>query len=181
MQGSYTSGAKITSCRCCPGPCGLEDRYARCYINDVKWWLNSVSRRTLLGFSEALICLSYSALKMVPPRGNAPRSADYQSAALLLSYGGGKSPVKVTHPRLPGVGRARCYYANGRKDNAVRRTTASGLSPDRAGLRIRALEMLCICGAAERKWRSTRESHSGRFLGRSCFRDSVLVYAGRAP
>jgi hypothetical protein len=27
------------------------------------WWLNSVSRRTLLGFSEALICLSYSALK----------------------------------------------------------------------------------------------------------------------
>jgi hypothetical protein len=27
------------------------------------WWLNSVSRRTLLGFSEALICLSYSAIK----------------------------------------------------------------------------------------------------------------------
>src|SRR5271170_6836953 len=27
------------------------------------WWLNSVSRRTLLGFSEALICLSYSALE----------------------------------------------------------------------------------------------------------------------
>jgi hypothetical protein len=29
----------------------------------VDWWLNSVSRRTLLGFSEALICLSYSAVK----------------------------------------------------------------------------------------------------------------------
>lgn len=28
-----------------------------------KWWLNSELRRTLLGFSEALICLSYSALK----------------------------------------------------------------------------------------------------------------------
>ena len=37
--------------------------HASGYINDVKWWLNSVSRRTLLGFSEALICLSYSALK----------------------------------------------------------------------------------------------------------------------
>jgi hypothetical protein len=24
----------FASCRCCPGPCGLEDRYARCYIND---------------------------------------------------------------------------------------------------------------------------------------------------
>jgi len=22
------------SCRCCPGPSGLEDRHARCYIND---------------------------------------------------------------------------------------------------------------------------------------------------
>jgi hypothetical protein len=84
--------------------------------------------------------------RMVPPRGNAPRSIDYQSMALLLSYGGKKSPVKATHPRLPDVSRARCYYANGRKDTAVRRTTASGLSPDRAGLRIRALEMLCICG-----------------------------------
>ena len=51
------------SCRCCPGPSGLEDRHARCYINDVKWWLNSELRRTLLGFNEALICLSYSALK----------------------------------------------------------------------------------------------------------------------
>ena len=27
------------------------------------WWLNSELRRTLLGFSEALICLSYSAIK----------------------------------------------------------------------------------------------------------------------
>ena len=26
----------------------------------------------------------------------------------------GKSPVKVTLPRLPGVGRARYYYTNGR-------------------------------------------------------------------
>ena len=30
--------------------------------------------------------------KLVPPRGNAPRSADYQSAALLLSYGGKNRP-----------------------------------------------------------------------------------------
>ena len=112
-----------------------------------KWWLNSELRRTLLGFRETLICLSYSAFgKMVPPRGNAPRSIDYQSMALLLSYGGYwrtavKSPVKVTLPRLPGVGRACCYYTNGRK-----MVTASGLSPDRTELRTRALEMLCICG-----------------------------------
>ena len=55
-------------------------------------------------------------LKLVPPRGNAPRSIDYQSMALLLSYGGEKSPVKVTLPRVSDVSRARCYYANGRKN-----------------------------------------------------------------
>jgi hypothetical protein len=59
----HLGSLKITSCRCRLDPCGLEDRHARCYINDVKWWLNSELRRTLLGFSEALICLSYSALK----------------------------------------------------------------------------------------------------------------------
>ena len=125
------------------------------------WWLNSELRRTLLGFSEALICLSYSALKLVPPRGNAPRSISNRLMALLLSYGGychKKSPVKVTLPRVPGVGRARCYYANGRKV-----VTASGLSPDRAELRTRVREMLCICGGCDGNWRSTRESHSGRF------------------
>jgi len=43
--------------------------------------------------------------------------------------------------------------------------TASGLSPDRTELRTRVLEILCICGgtAYGSKWRSTRESHSGRF------------------
>ena len=49
--------------------------------------------------------------------------------------------MKVTLPRISDVSRARCYYANGRKV-----VTASGLSPDRTGLRILALEMLCICG-----------------------------------
>lgn len=53
--------------------------------------------------------------KVVPPRGNAPRSIDYRSIALLLSYGGEKSPVKVTLPRVSDVSRARYYYANGRK------------------------------------------------------------------
>ena len=80
-------------------------------------------------------------LKVVPPRGNAPWSTDYRSVALLLSYGGEKSPVKVTLPRVSDVSRAYYYYTNGRKV-----VTASGLSPDRTGLRIRALEMLCICG-----------------------------------
>lgn len=86
----------------------------------------------------------FSRWEMVPPRGNAPRSIDYRSIALLLSYGGEKSPVKVTHPRLPGVGRARYYYTNGRKV-----VTASGLSPDRTELRTRLLEILCICGACD--------------------------------
>jgi hypothetical protein len=95
--------------------------------------------------------------------------------------------VKVTLPRVSDVSRAYYYYTNGRKDTAVRRTTASGLSPDRTELRTRLLEILCIYGGtaygsnANGSWRSTRESHSGRFSGRSCFRDSVLVYAGRAP
>ena len=80
----------------------------------------------------------------VPPRGNAPRSTDYQSVALLLSYGGENSPVKVTLPRISDVSRAYCYYTNGRKV-----VTASGPSPDRTGLRTRALEMLCICGGSE--------------------------------
>jgi hypothetical protein len=82
--------------------------------------------------------------KVVPPRGNAPRSIDYQSMALLLSYGGEKSPVKVTLPRVSDVSRAYYYYTNGRKV-----VTASGLSPDRTELRTRLLEMLCICGARD--------------------------------
>jgi hypothetical protein len=53
--------------------------------------------------------------KGVPPRGNAPRSIDYRSIALLLSYGGEKSPVKVTLPRVSDVSRAYYYYTNGRK------------------------------------------------------------------
>jgi len=57
------------------------------YINAAKWWLCPVSRRTLLVFSEALICLSYTAV-VVPPRGIAPRSPAYRAGALLLSYGG---------------------------------------------------------------------------------------------
>jgi hypothetical protein len=69
-----------------------------------KWWLRSESRRTLLVFSEALICLSYAAV--VPPRGIAPRSIGYRPIALLLSYGGMKwSPDVVTLHGLSGVGR----------------------------------------------------------------------------
>ena len=107
-------------------------------------------------------------LKLVPPRGNAPRSISNRLMALLLSYEGyccEKSPVKVTLPRLPGVGRACFYYTNGRK-----LVTASGLSPDRTELRTRVREMLCICGGtAYEKWRSTRESHSGRRDGAAVF------------
>ena len=88
----------FASCRCRPGPCGLEDRHARCYINDAE----------LLPFAEVVAEFGIApnsprlqrganlsqlfSLKLVPPRGNAPRSADYQSAALLLSYGGKNRP-----------------------------------------------------------------------------------------
>ena len=143
MQGSYTSGAWKTfaSCRCCPGPSGLEDRHARCYINDAglvaEFGIAPNSPRLQRGANLSQLF----SRKRVPPRGNAPRSIDYRSIALLLSYGGEKSPVKVMHPRLPGVGRACCYYTNGRK-----MVTASGLSPDRTELRTRLLEILCICG-----------------------------------
>ena len=158
MHGSYTSGAWETfaSCRCCPGPSGLEDRHARCYINDVEMVAEfGIAPNSSPLQGDANLSQLFSLWgKMVPPRGNAPRSIDYQSMALLLSYRGEKSPVKVTLPRVSDVSRAYCYYTNGRKV-----VTASGLSPDRTELRTRLLEMLCICGG---KWRSTRESHSGR-------------------
>lgn len=66
-----------------------------------KWWLRPVSRRTLLVFSEALISLSYTA-KMVPPRGNAPRSIGYLPMALLLSYGGFERKRRSTGDLHPG-------------------------------------------------------------------------------
>lgn len=56
-----------------------------------KWWLRPVTHRTLLVFSEALICLSYTA--MVPPLGIAPGSSAYQADALPFSYGGWKKMV----------------------------------------------------------------------------------------
>ena len=43
--------------------------------------------------------------------------------------------------------RQRAENVTALRSSAVRRTTASGLSPDRTGLRTRVREMLCICGA----------------------------------
>lgn len=40
--------------------------------SSLKWWLRPVSRRSLFVFSEALICLSYTAWKMVAHPGAAP-------------------------------------------------------------------------------------------------------------
>ena len=80
-----------------------------CYTNDaheMKWRLCPVVRRTLLVFSEALICLSYTAV--VPLHGFAPWSAAYRAAALLLSYRGRFEkwlPETVTLRRLPDVSR----------------------------------------------------------------------------
>ena len=134
----------FASCRCCPGPSGLEDRHARCYINDaglVAEFGIAPNSSPLQG--DANLSQLFSR-KMVPPRGNAPRSISNRLMALLLSYGGychEKSPVKVTLPRVSDVSRAYYYYTNGRKV-----VTASGLAPDRTELRTWLLEMLCICG-----------------------------------
>jgi hypothetical protein len=56
------------------------------------WSLELVARQPVRIFNPPLICLSHPALikKMVPRRGDAPRSAGYRPAALLLSYGGMK-------------------------------------------------------------------------------------------
>ena len=82
------------ACRYCPdAPC-LEDRHACCYINAaMKWSLELVARQPGRIFNPLLICLSHPAFyeKMVPQRGDAPRSAGYRPAALLLSYRGMKN------------------------------------------------------------------------------------------
>ena len=52
-------------------------------LND-KWWLCPVSRRTLFVFSEALICLSYTAVEKWSFRQDLHlRPAAYRAAALL--------------------------------------------------------------------------------------------------
>ena len=64
-----------------------------------------VSRKRLLVFSEAPICLSYSG-EVVVPAGNAPASSGYQPGALLLSYetmaeGVGNAPTSARADHLP--------------------------------------------------------------------------------
>lgn len=50
----------------------------------MKWWLRPVTRRTLFVFSEALICLSYTAVENWSFRqGLHLRPAAYRAAALL--------------------------------------------------------------------------------------------------
>lgn len=82
--------------------CGMPDsnrhdklgRIACCALHQCrieKRPLELGSHQSVRSFSPPLICLSHPAfLKGVPPRGDAPRSAGYRPAALLLSYGGMK-------------------------------------------------------------------------------------------
>ena len=92
----------FASCRCCPGPSGLEDRHARCYINDAglvaEFGIAPNSPRLQRGANLSQLF----SRKLVPPRGNAPRSIDYQSMALLLSYGGEKIAREGYAPSTPG-------------------------------------------------------------------------------
>jgi len=139
-----------------------------------KWWLNSELRRTLLGFSEAL-SVQHSAVSG-PPRGNAPRSIELSVDGSVLSYGGKKIAREGYAPR------SRCrpgalLLRHGRKCTAVRRTTASGLSPDRTELRTRCLRYFAFAVVLRtEKWRSTRESHSGRVKAQ-LFSGQFPVYA----
>jgi hypothetical protein len=63
----------------------------------IEWSPRLVSRQPLLGFSEALIYLSY--LGMVVPAGNAPASVGYRPTALLLSYGTNSNRGLKPNPR----------------------------------------------------------------------------------
>ncbi len=66
------------------------------------WSLEWVARPPLRIFNPPLIYLSHPALdKMVPLRGDAPRSAGYRPAALLLSYRGMKIKLAERHTRAP--------------------------------------------------------------------------------
>ena len=92
---SYTLEAKTgAACRYCPGALCLEDRHAATASMPRKWWLAPVSRRTLLDFSEALICLSY------PANGPSAQGVPaYWAGALLLSYGGMKGSPDSRAPK----------------------------------------------------------------------------------
>ena len=67
-----------------------QHRHAAVTSTPQNWPLEWVVRPPLRIFNPPLICLSHPALnkEMVPPRGDAPRSAGYLPAALLLSYRG---------------------------------------------------------------------------------------------
>ena len=67
-----------------------QHRHAAVTSMPQNWPLEWVVRPPLRIFNPPLICLSHPALnkEMLPPRGDAPRSAGYLPAALLLSYRG---------------------------------------------------------------------------------------------
>ena len=78
----------FASCRCCPDPCGLEDRHARCYINDA------------------------GLIKVVAEFGIAPNSPRLQRGAnlsQLFSRCGNWSLHEVTLLGLPIINRRLCF------------------------------------------------------------------------
>ena len=93
-------------------------------------------------------------LKMVPRRGDAPRSAGYRPAALLLSYGRG----------------GRCAVKQVKETSRVVKTTALTLLTNLDPLDREAK----AGGAPENRTLDADVQRSG-------FRNRVLVYAGRAP
>ena len=81
---------KSAVCRCCPGALCLEDRHAGCYIKTAEKVAGVGSAPTYAELQSAAHLSEPSSVKkrVVPPRGDAPRSSGYQPGALLLSYGG---------------------------------------------------------------------------------------------
>src|SRR6266849_4052459 len=105
----------------CVGFCLLPSAF---FLQPLKWSPRLVSRQRLLGFSEALICLSYSGKWLAKPKlgerrlgvpaGNAPASSGYQPGALLLSYrtmaeGVGNAPTSARADPVFETGAASLY------------------------------------------------------------------------
>ena len=82
------------------------------------------SHRAILCFRQTLSCVSYPAVKLVLPHGNAPWSVGYQPTALLLSYGRAVLKMAESAGNAP---------ASGFAPDLVFRTKAASL--DRPGLR----------------------------------------------
>ena len=113
------------------------------------WPLEWVSRPPLRIFNPPLICLSHPALdKMVPLRGDAPRSLAYRASALLLSYRGMKL---AEHQRIAlwtplGAQRFSGPFPRLCRTCSVEMAPAPGLAPGTTAVRSGVCNAVTPCG-----------------------------------